>query len=66
MIFAALPALADQTDVLYQHKSWMVEGVTFDDGTYACLAEVTEPGEDANHSRHGRDAARGTSANCGA
>lgn len=45
MIFAAMPALADRTDVLYQHKSWMVEGVTFDDGTYACLAEVTEPGE---------------------
>ena len=43
--FASLPALADTTDVLYQYKSWMVEGVTFDDGTYACLAEVTDPGE---------------------
>lgn len=40
-----MPACADQTDILYQHKSWMVEGVTFDDGTYACLAEVTDPGE---------------------
>ena len=39
------PALGQQTDVLYQHKSWMVEGVTFEDGTYACLAEVSEPGE---------------------
>lgn len=37
------PALADKTDVLYQHKSWMVEGVTFDDGSYACLAEVQYP-----------------------
>ncbi len=41
----AIPVWADQTDVLYQHKSWMVEGVTFDDATYACLAEVTDPGE---------------------
>ncbi len=42
---AVTPAFAQQTDVLYQHKSWMVEGVTFDDGSYACLAEVSEPGE---------------------
>jgi hypothetical protein len=42
---AALPAFADTTEVLYQHKSWLVEGVTFDDGTIACLAEVTDPGE---------------------
>ena len=44
-IMAAGPALADQTDVLFQHKNWMVEGVTFDDGTFACLAEVSDPGE---------------------
>ncbi len=44
-IVMAIPAFADKTDVLYRHKSWMVEGVTFDDGTYACLAEVTDPGE---------------------
>ena len=43
--FAALPTLAENTDVLYQYKSWMVEGITFDDGTIACLAEVTDPGE---------------------
>ncbi len=43
--FAALPALADRTDSLYSYKSWQVEGVTFDDGTYACLAEVSDPGE---------------------
>ncbi len=42
---AALPALADRTDVLYSYKSWKVEGVTFDDGSYACLAEVSDPGE---------------------
>ena len=41
----AVPALADRTDVLYSYKSWKVEGVTFDDGTYACLAEVSDPGE---------------------
>lgn len=39
------PVWADQTDMLYQHKAWVVEGVTFDDGSYACLAEVTDPGE---------------------
>ena len=42
---AAVPALADRTDVLYSYKSWQVEGVTFDDGTFACLAEVSDPGE---------------------
>jgi hypothetical protein len=42
---SASPVWADKVDVLYQHKSWMVEGVTFDDGSYACLAEVTDPGE---------------------
>ena len=41
----ALPALADRTDVLYSYKHWQVEGVTYDDGSYACLAEVAEPGE---------------------
>ena len=41
----AAPALAEQTEVLYQHKAWIVEGLTFDDGSYACLAEVSDPGE---------------------
>jgi hypothetical protein len=41
----AAPALADRTDTLFQHKAWKVQGVTFDDGTYACLAEVSDPGE---------------------
>ena len=42
---AAMPAFADRTDTLYSYKSWKVEGITFDDGTYACLAEVSDPGE---------------------
>lgn len=34
-------ALADSTaEILFRHKNWMVEGVTFDDGTIACLAET--------------------------
>ena len=41
----AAPALADRSDVLYSYKHWQVEGITFDDGTYACLAEVAEAGE---------------------
>ena len=41
----ALPALADRTDVLYSYKHWQVEGISYDDGTYACVAEVAEAGE---------------------
>jgi hypothetical protein len=41
----ATSAFANDVEMLYQHKSWMVEGVTFDDGSIACLAEVSEPGE---------------------
>ena len=41
----ALPASADRTDVLYSYKHWQVEGISYDDGTYACVAEVAEPGE---------------------
>jgi hypothetical protein len=41
----AAPGWADTTEDLYQHKSWVVQGVTFDDGSYACLAEVSDPGE---------------------
>lgn len=37
----ALPALGETTsDMLYSHKHWEVEFVTFDDGSVACLAEV--------------------------
>ncbi len=42
---AALPAMADRTDVLYQNQSWEVDGETYDDGTYACHAQVSDPGE---------------------
>lgn len=39
-------ALAETTsEVLFRHKHWMVEGVTFDDGTVACLAEVDDPND---------------------
>jgi hypothetical protein len=35
------PVLAEaQSEVLFQHKHWEVEIVGFDDGTFACLAEV--------------------------
>lgn len=34
-------ALAEsQSEILFQHKHWEVEVVGFDDGTFACLAEV--------------------------
>lgn len=34
-------ALAEaRTETLFSHKHWEVEVVEFDDGTYACLAEV--------------------------
>lgn len=29
-----------QSEMLFQHKHWEVELVAFDDGTFACLAEV--------------------------
>ena len=45
LVCSAAPLLANTTDRLYQHKSWIVEGVTFEDGSYACLAEVSDPGE---------------------
>ena len=37
---AAAPALAERTDLLFQIRSWVVEGVTSDDNSYACLAKV--------------------------
>ena len=40
-----LPSMAESVETLYQHKAWVVQGVTFDDGSYACLAEVSDPGE---------------------
>lgn len=36
-------AAADTSEVLFRYKNWMVEGVTYDDGTIACIAEVSDP-----------------------
>jgi hypothetical protein len=41
----AMPVLGESVETLYQRKAWVVQGVTFDDGSYACLAEVSDPGE---------------------
>lgn len=38
-------AVADTSEVLFRHKNWMVEGVTYDDGTIACIAEVSDPSD---------------------
>lgn len=42
---SAHAGLAQQSERLFAHKAWVVEGVTFDDGSIACLAEVSDPGE---------------------
>lgn len=41
----ALPAAAQQSEVLFQHKHWKVELVGWDDGTVGCVASVEAPGE---------------------
>jgi hypothetical protein len=38
-------AMADTSEILFRHKNWMVEDVTYDDGTVACLAEVSDPND---------------------
>jgi hypothetical protein len=38
-------AMADSSEILFKHKNWLVEGVTYDDGTIACLAEVNDPND---------------------
>jgi len=42
LVSSAIPVAADITDseVLFQHKSWSVSFVSFDDGTYVCMAQV--------------------------
>lgn len=43
--FAALGGVAHaeaQSEVIYSHKAWEVKIVGFDDGTFSCLAEVTD------------------------
>lgn len=42
---AAAPGFAQQSERLYANKAWTVDGITFDDGSVACLAEVSDPGE---------------------
>jgi len=42
---SAQTALAQQSERLFQHKAWTVDGITFEDGSIACLAEVSDPGE---------------------
>lgn len=41
----ALPAVAQQSEVLFQHKHWKVELVAWDDGSLGCVAQVEAPGE---------------------
>jgi len=41
LCLAPQSALAESTaEIVFQHKHWEVEIVAFDDGTFACLAEV--------------------------
>ncbi len=46
-IFGAsvVPMAADTTTTVFQHKHWQVEYVKWDDGTSACLAEVSATNE---------------------
>lgn len=46
LIAAAQTAGAEtQSQILFQYKHWMVEGVIFDDGTVACVAELDDPND---------------------
>jgi hypothetical protein len=41
VLFGATASFAEtSSELLFQHKHWEVEVVGFDDGTFACLAEV--------------------------
>lgn len=40
LIMPAVAVAEATSDILYSHKNWEVEFVTFDDGSIACLAEV--------------------------
>jgi hypothetical protein len=44
-LLAALPAAAQQSEVLFTAKQWQVELVAWDDGVLGCMASVTLPGE---------------------
>jgi hypothetical protein len=42
----AAPVLAEtQSEVVFSHKHWTVEAVAFDDGSFACVAQVSAPGD---------------------
>lgn len=41
---AAAPAQAERTDLLFQFRGWVVEGITSDDDSYSCLAKVSALG----------------------
>jgi hypothetical protein len=45
LVVVAGPVLAQDSEVLYQNKAWQVEVSRFDDGSYACVAQVSEEGE---------------------
>lgn len=40
----AAPAWAERTDLLFQFRNWVVEGVTSDEDSYSCQAKVSVPG----------------------
>ncbi|MEO8241975.1 MAG: hypothetical protein ABI832_06650 [bacterium] len=42
---AVAPATAERTQVLFEFKNWVVEGVTTDDNSYLCRATVSVPGD---------------------
>jgi hypothetical protein len=45
LVALAGAASAQQSEILFAHKHWQVEIVGWDDGSVACLAQVTAPGE---------------------
>ncbi len=42
---AVAPASAERTEVLYEFRNWVVEGITTDDNTFACNARVALLGD---------------------
>lgn len=46
VIGLAGPAAAETSStILYQHRAWEVQFVAFDDGSVACVAQVSQPGD---------------------
>lgn len=44
-VLLAAQASAQESEVLFSHKHWQVEVVGFDDGSFGCVAQVSDPGE---------------------